>query len=114
MPPTPPASPLAGPRLWNHAAPDYLRDVAPGLSLFAEDALRLAQVGPGMLVADVACGPGSLSFAAASKGAEVRALDFSAEMIALLGTRARRDGITALQAQVGDGMALPWPDRHFD
>jgi SAM-dependent methyltransferase len=111
---TPAASPLAGPRLWNQAASDYLRDVAPGLSLFAADALRVAQVGPGMRVADVACGPGSLSFAAVSLGAEVRALDFSAEMVDLLGERARREGISALQSEVGDGMALPWPDGHFD
>ena len=114
MPSTPPANPLAGPRLWNHAAPDYLRDVAPGLSLFAEDALRLARVGAGMRVADVACGPGSLSFAAVKAGARASALDFSSEMIELLRERAARDGVVAIDAQVGDGMALPWPEGAFD
>jgi ubiquinone/menaquinone biosynthesis C-methylase UbiE len=110
----PAANPLAGPRLWNRAAPDYLRDVAPGLSLFAADALRLAGVAAGMQVGDVACGPGSLSFAAAQRGARVRALDFSAEMIALVQDRARREWISAIEAQVGDGMALPWPDAQLD
>jgi SAM-dependent methyltransferase len=114
MNPSPPSNPLAGPRLWNQAAPDYLRDVAPGLSLFAGDALRLAGVGAGMRVADVACGPGSLSFAAVAVGAHVSALDFSAEMIGLLQGRATREGITAVDSQVGDGMALPWPDEAFD
>lgn len=107
-------SPLAGPRLWSRAAPDYLREVAPGLSLFAPDALRLAGVGPGMHVADVACGPGSLSFAAVKAGAKVSALDFSSSMIDLLRGCARREGIDGIDAQVGDGMALPWPDGHFD
>jgi ubiquinone/menaquinone biosynthesis C-methylase UbiE len=110
----PPPSPLAGPRIWNQAAPDYLRDVAPGLALFAADALRLAGVGAGMRVADVACGPGALSFAAAAAGAHASALDFSAEMIGLLRERADREGITAVDARVGDGMALPWPDAAFD
>jgi SAM-dependent methyltransferase len=107
-------SPLSGPRLWDRAAPDYLRDVAPGLSLFTEDALRLAEVGPGSRLADVACGPGSLSFAAAARGARVSALDFSAEMVELLRRRAAREGVSAIEAVVGDGMALPWPDGRFD
>jgi ubiquinone/menaquinone biosynthesis C-methylase UbiE len=111
---TPAANPLAGPRLWDRAASDYLRDVAPALALFVEDALRLGAVGPGTRIADVACGPGSLSFAAVRAGAHVSALDFSAEMIALLRQQAARDGVTTLDAEVGDGMALPWPDGRFD
>ena len=107
-------NPLAGPRLWNRAAPDYLRDVAPGLSLFAADALRLAQVRAGMRIADVACGPGSLSFAAVGIGAHASALDFSPGMITLLEERVHREGMPRVDAQVGDGMALPWPDAQFD
>jgi SAM-dependent methyltransferase len=111
---THPVNPLAGPRLWNRAAPGYLREVADGLALFAADALRLAGVRPGMRIADVACGPGSLSFAAVRAGARASALDFSAEMVALLEECARRDGIAEVEARVGDGMALPWPDAQFD
>jgi len=109
-----PRNPLAGPRLWNRAAPDYLRDAAGGLALFAADALHLAGVGPGMRIADVACGPGALSFAAARAGARASALDFSTEMIALLARCAREEGIDGVEAQVGDGMALPWPEARFD
>jgi len=107
-------NPLAGARLWDQAASDYLRDVAPGLALFCDDALRLARVGPGMLVADVACGPGSLAFAAASLGARVSALDFSSRMIDLVRERAASEGGSAIEAAVGDGMALPWPDATYD
>ena len=116
--------PLAGPRLWDLAAPGYEREVAPALALFCEEALRLARVGPGTRVADVACGPGSLSFAAADRGGRVSALDVSPEMIALLRARAAREegaaasgareGAGSVLAQVGDGMALPWPDGAFD
>jgi ubiquinone/menaquinone biosynthesis C-methylase UbiE len=106
-------SPLAGPRLWDRSAPSYLQDVAPGLSLFCDEALRLAGVGPGSRLGDVACGPGALSFAAAARGARVSALDFSTEMIALLRQRAAREG-GAVDAVVGDGQALPWPDGQLD
>jgi ubiquinone/menaquinone biosynthesis C-methylase UbiE len=109
-------APLTGPRLWDRTAPNYLRDIAPSLSLFSEEALRLLRVGPGTRLGDVACGPGSLSFAAAARGARVRALDFSAEMIALLRQRAAREGVGAegITAVVGDGQALPWPDGELD
>ncbi len=107
-------NPLAGPRLWNRAAPDYLREVAGGLALFAPDALQLAGVRPGMRIADVACGPGSLSFAAVRAGARASALDFSAEMVSLLEECARREKVDGVEARVGDGMALPWPEAQFD
>ncbi len=109
-----PPSPLAGPGLWDQTASRYLRDIAPGLSLYAEDALRLGRVGAGSRLVDVACGPGSLSFAAAARGARVSALDFSAGMVELLRDRAAREGIASIEAVVGDGMALPWPDGRFD
>jgi SAM-dependent methyltransferase len=107
-------SALAGPEIWDRAAADYQRDVAPGLAFFAEDALRLAGVGPGARVADVACGPGALSFAAARLGARVSALDFSAAMVALCRQQAEREGVATLDAQVGDGLSLPWPTGTFD
>jgi SAM-dependent methyltransferase len=112
--PVPAPSPLAGPRLWDRSARDYLRDVAPGLTLFCEDALRLARVERGSRLADVACGPGGLALAAARRGAQVAALDFSAEMIGLLRAQAAREGVGGVDAAVGDGQALPWPDGGFD
>jgi ubiquinone/menaquinone biosynthesis C-methylase UbiE len=66
----------------------------------------MAQVGPGMRIADVACGPGTLSLAAVRLGAKVTAIDFSPEMIALLREAAQGEG-AQIDARVGDGMALP-------
>ncbi len=112
--PAPAPASLAVPRLWNRIASDYLRDVAPGLALFAEDALRLGGVVTGCRCADVACGPGDLSLAMARAGAEVASLDFSDEMVALLRARANREGLARIEARVGDGMALPWSSASFD
>jgi ubiquinone/menaquinone biosynthesis C-methylase UbiE len=97
---------LSEPRLWNEVAEAFSGSFARHLARFGEDALRLAQVGPGMRIADVACGPGMLSLAAAQLGATVTAIDFSPEMIALLRESARSEG-ARIDARVGDGMALP-------
>jgi ubiquinone/menaquinone biosynthesis C-methylase UbiE len=100
-------NPLAEPRLWNEVSESYSNSIAQHFSKYAEDALRLAQASPGMRIADVACGPGFLSFAAARLGATATAIDFSPEMIACLQAAARREGVTQIDARVGDGMALP-------
>src|SRR5262245_530024 len=55
--------------------------VAPFTALFAHDALRLANGGPGQRVLDVGAGTGVLSLAAATLGAEVLATVFSPGMI---------------------------------
>jgi ubiquinone/menaquinone biosynthesis C-methylase UbiE len=107
-------SPLAKPRLWNLVADTYCDEIAPWLAKYAEDALRLAEIKPDMLIADVACGPGDLSLAAARGGARARAVDFSSEMIACLRQRALDEGCAAVEAQIGDGMALPFADGGFD
>jgi ubiquinone/menaquinone biosynthesis C-methylase UbiE len=104
---------LSEPRLWDEVAEAFSGSVAFHLAKFGEDALRLAQVGAGMRIADVACGPGTLSLAAARLGATVTAIDFSPEMIALLRESARAEG-ARIEARVGDGMALPLADASCD
>jgi SAM-dependent methyltransferase len=111
---TQPPNPLAGPRLWDLVAEGYSEEISPHLARYAIDALHLAEVGPGMLIADVACGPGALSLAAARLGARAWAIDFSPEMIARLREGALREGTTAVEARVGDGMALPLDDGTVD
>lgn len=108
------ANPLAGPRLWDEVAESYSGEIAPHFARYAEDALRIAHVGPGMRIADVACGPGTLSLVAARLGATPSAVDFSPKMVARLGENARRQGVTCVDARVGDGMALPFADASFD
>ena len=77
-------------------------------------ALARARVETGSAVLDVGAGTGDLSFAAASQGARVLAVDLSAGMLAVLARRAtaaQRDRITAL---VGNAESLPLGDRSVD
>ncbi len=110
--PTPP-SPLASPQPWNMVSEAYAEEVVPVFTLYARDALRIAGVQSGQEVLDVAAGPGTLSFLAAAAGAKVTALDFAPDMIAKLTARAAKESV-AIDAQVGDGMALPFADARFD
>ncbi|WP_438029245.1 class I SAM-dependent methyltransferase [Sorangium sp. So ce233] len=109
---TQPPSPLATPIAWNMVAADYAVDIVPHFEKYAADALRLADVGPGARVLDVAAGPGTLSLLAARE-ARVTAVDFAPAMVERLRERAARAGL-AVDAQVGDGMALPFEDGSFD
>jgi ubiquinone/menaquinone biosynthesis C-methylase UbiE len=109
-----PPSPLAGPDAWNLVTPGYVDIVVPQFVPFARDALDLARVEAGTRVVDVACGPGTLSFLAAERGARVDALDFAENMIEALRARAAREGVTTIESRQGDGMALPYADASFD
>ncbi|WP_437602545.1 class I SAM-dependent methyltransferase [Sorangium sp. So ce590] len=109
---TQPTSPLAIPVAWDMVAEDYAVDLVPHFEKYAADALRLAGIGPGARVLDVAAGPGTLSLLAAGE-ARVTAIDFSPAMVERLRERAARAGL-AVDARVGDGMALPFEDGSFD
>jgi SAM-dependent methyltransferase len=112
--PAAPPSPLSAPEPWDLVADAYTIEVAPMFESFAQKALRRAEVGAGMRVADVAAGPGTLSFLAAQAGAEVSALDFSEEMVKNLRARIAESGERRIEAVQGDGQALPWADASFD
>jgi len=109
-----PESPFATPTPWNLLASAYEAEVLPTFRHFAEEALRLAAPPSGARVADVACGPGTLAFHAAARGFEVDALDFSPEMIGILERSVRERGLGGIRPCVGDGQALPYPDRGHD
>ncbi|WP_437839359.1 class I SAM-dependent methyltransferase [Sorangium sp. So ce1153] len=109
---TQPPSPLATPVAWDMVADDYAVDIVPHFEKYAADALRLADVEPGARVLDVAAGPGTLSLLAARE-ARVTAIDFAPAMVERLRERAARAGL-AVDARVGDGMALPFEDGSFD
>ncbi len=111
---TPPPSPLANPAPWELVASAYASDIVPLFEVFSREALAIAGLGAGQRVVDVACGPGTLSFLAAASGADVSALDFAPEMVALLEARATREGVRAIEARVGNGMDLPYADASFD
>lgn len=106
-------SPLATPIAWELVSADYAKEIAPQFEKYAGDAMRLAAVQKGSRVVDVACGPGTLAVLAARAGASVDALDFSEKMIAILKTRASSERL-AIDARVGDGQSLPYPDASYD
>jgi 2-polyprenyl-3-methyl-5-hydroxy-6-metoxy-1,4-benzoquinol methylase len=68
----------------------------------------------GERVLDVGCGAGSLAFWAASQGAHVVGLDYSAASVAAAARVARRLGDAAPRHAVADALALPVRDGRFD
>lgn len=107
-------SPLSLASTWDLVADDYALEIAPVFRSYALRALELVELREGMRVLDVAAGPGTLSLLAASRRAEVEAIDFSPRMIARLEQAAARDKLSNLRAQVGDGQRLALPDGRFD
>ncbi|HEU0029780.1 MAG TPA: class I SAM-dependent methyltransferase [Kofleriaceae bacterium] len=105
-------SPLATPQPWDLVAPAYEQEVMPMFETFAREALRLAEPPPGSRIVDVACGPGTLSRIAARAGHTVDALDFSPRMIELLQAQIASEQLH-ITPRIGDGQALPYPDRTF-
>jgi 2-polyprenyl-3-methyl-5-hydroxy-6-metoxy-1,4-benzoquinol methylase len=75
--------------------------------------LDLAGPLQGLEVLDVGCGDGAYALAAARAGARVTGLDRSAAAVAAARTRAEGEGL-AVDPQVGDVHALPYPAGRFD
>ncbi len=107
-----PSSPLATPEPWDLVAPGYVAENLQAHEAFAREALRLVPAEGEVL--DVAAGPGTLSLLAARTARRVFAVDFSPGMLGELTARAAAAGMANVDAQVGDGQALPFPDGRFD
>ncbi|WAS93702.1 class I SAM-dependent methyltransferase [Nannocystis punicea] len=106
-------SPLADPASWNLVDEWYAERGVHFVIPYARDAIALAAPTADARVLDVACGPGTLALQVAPAVAHVAALDFAAAMIDRLRERATRAGLE-VDARVGDGQDLPWPDASFD
>jgi len=103
-------SPLATPMPWDLVAADYANELIPQFGLFARDALELAGPLAGKRIADVACGPGTLSVLAAPLVAHVEASDFSPKMLEQLRARLVAEKISNVTVREADGQALPYED----
>ncbi|MFI9507667.1 methyltransferase domain-containing protein [Nocardia sp. NPDC052566] len=108
------ANPLAAAEPWDLVADGYAEFAPAVMQPFSARALEFAGLTPGSRVVDVAAGTGMLSLLAAPRVASVAAIDFSAPMIARLNAAADAAGVTNIEATVGDGQALPFPDDGFD
>ncbi len=98
---------------WNRIAKGYDRTNTVTQMWLGENALRRAQLEPGMRFLDVASGSGALSIPAARMGARVVAIDQSPAMLELLRTRAAAEHL-AIDTRVMNGEALEIEDAQFD
>lgn len=101
---------------WDSIADGFDRYATPHTMALGQQALsRLdLDLGPGVRVLDVAAGSGGVSIPAARTGADVVAVDIAPTMIDRLDARARSEGLSTLEARVGDGTALELDDAAFD
>jgi ubiquinone/menaquinone biosynthesis C-methylase UbiE len=93
-------------------AQEYARHILPEFQPAARALCAMLDLGPGDRVADIACGPGTGSLAAAELGvAAVVGVDYAVGML-----RAARELVaarTGLGFVAGDAVALPLRSRHF-
>jgi ubiquinone/menaquinone biosynthesis C-methylase UbiE len=94
---------------WERAASVYEATFAGATTPFIEALLDAADVGRGVRVLDIACGPGLVASRAAARGAAATGLDFSPAMLAV--ARARD---SATRFDEADAEALPYADNEFD
>jgi SAM-dependent methyltransferase len=93
---------------WQEIAARYHSGFAAVTTQSTAALLDAALVGPRMRVLDVACGPGYITAAAASRGAIGTGIDFSSEMIQEASGR-----YPGLDFREGDAEQLAFPDSEF-
>lgn len=93
---------------WQEIANRYHSGFAAVTTQSTAALLDAARVGKGTRTLDVACGPGYITAAAASRGAIATGIDFSSEMIQDAGTR-----YPGLDFREGDAEQLAFGDSEF-
>ncbi len=99
---------------WDAIADGFDQHTTPHTLALGEQIVSRFPLGAGTRVLDVAAGSGALSIPAARTGADVVAVDIAPAMVERLEQRARREGLSTLDARVGDGTALDLTDDTFD
>jgi len=99
---------------WTTCSEDYQLFAAGVTRPFARDAVRLVRIELDSRVLDVAAGTGEFALAAARRGAQVLATDFSASMLELLERTRQRRRLQSIQTALMDGQALELGENSFD
>jgi SAM-dependent methyltransferase len=97
---------------WDAAASDYAANWEKTTGYTVERLVDWVALHDGATVADVACGPGTVTVALLARGARVAASDFSPGMIDALRARVGEDA--GVEAEVADAAALPYGDDTMD
>lgn len=108
------AAPEARADAWTTCSSAYQAFAAGLTRPFAWDAVRLVRIETGSRVLDVATGTGEFAIAAAERGADVLATDFSASMLELVEQSPRRPPIGTIRTALMDGQALALDSHSFD
>jgi ubiquinone/menaquinone biosynthesis C-methylase UbiE len=99
---------------WDLVAEGYSETTMKFFQGYVDTALELVDLRRDHDIIDIACGPGTLTLAAAEKVASVKAVDFSENMLAMLRKGMADHGATNIEPHQGDGQDLPYDDETFD
>lgn len=102
------------PAAWDRLAAGFDEHVTPSGIGIGDAPLASIGLEPGQTFLDVAAGSGALSIAAAKRGADVTAIDFSPAMIERLNARVATAGLGGVSGAVMDGTDLRFDDYTFD
>ncbi|MGQ9469947.1 MAG: class I SAM-dependent methyltransferase [Nitrososphaerales archaeon] len=69
---------------------------------------------PDMLILDIGCGPGALAIELAKRVKEVKAVDYSIEMIERARAYAMHERIENVEFRIGNAEQIPFSDNTFD
>lgn len=94
---------------WETISRGYEQHFAPLTRQSITALLDLAEVGTGVSVLDVCCGPGMISGAAIDRGAKASGIDFSSEAVNIA-----RSNVGNAEFWEGDAQSLPFDDDSFD
>lgn len=94
---------------WEEISHGYEQHFARLTSQSVDAVLDAAEVRGGKVVLDVCCGPGMITAAALSRGAQPKGIDFAAEVVEIA-----RSNVPGAEFQKGDAQSLPFADNTFD
>jgi len=98
---------------WSRVAREYRRHILPDFLPAARALCHAVAIGPGDVVLDIACGPGTAAFVAHELGAErTIGIDFAREMVRV--ARQEKAGASRLHFAAGNALALPLTSERFD